>query len=164
MPTSFNHVIPIICDQLEARQPNSVLDIGAGRGKYGLLAREYGAAKIVDAVEGEPRYITNTLRAIYSHIYVLDISKQIYKLPKDYDLIVFIDCIEHLSKEDGHKVLQYFSCPIIISTPSEDIPQHNEEYPLENHISHWTPKDFEDYPHEILHDSKGQALIVVVNP
>lgn len=164
MPTSWNHVIPIVCDQLEARQPTSVLDIGAGMGKYGMLAREYGHATKVDAVEGEPRYVTKTLKAIYDHIYVFDITKHLSKLPPTYELVTFIDCIEHMPKEAGHRVLQYFSCPIIVSTPLDDMPQHIPGYPLEDHVSHWAPDDFANYPHTILPDPTGRALIVVVNP
>lgn len=164
MPTSWNHVIPIVCDQLEKRQPATVLDIGVGRGKYGLLSREYGHATTVDGVEGEPRYITNLLKAIYDHLYVFDIRKGLTEVSKEYDLVTFIDCIEHMSKEDGHKILQHFACPIIVSTPLENMPQRIEEYPLEDHTSHWTQADFADYEYESLLDPKGQALIVVVNP
>src|SRR5258705_3003535 len=42
MPTSEHWQIPRVVDVLVRERPQSVLDVGAGYGKYGLLAREYG--------------------------------------------------------------------------------------------------------------------------
>ncbi|MBC7343764.1 MAG: glycosyltransferase family 1 protein, partial [Clostridia bacterium] len=40
MPTSWYQVIPIVLDQIQSLQPRSVLDVGIGFGKYGMLIRE----------------------------------------------------------------------------------------------------------------------------
>ncbi len=40
MPTSWYQVIPHILDLLQNEQPRSILDIGVGFGKYGLLIRD----------------------------------------------------------------------------------------------------------------------------
>src|SRR4051812_22928392 len=55
MPTSFvDHITPIMRYVMQ-RNPDTILDIGAGYGKYGLLCREYidkwPWTKVIDAVE-----------------------------------------------------------------------------------------------------------------
>jgi 2-polyprenyl-3-methyl-5-hydroxy-6-metoxy-1,4-benzoquinol methylase len=166
MPTSWNHQIPIICDQFEKFQPKTVLDIGVGRGKYGLLAREYSqVAERIDGVEGEPRYVNKRLKAIYDNLYIFDIREKLETLPRDYDLVLMIDVIEHLSKEDAYKVLDFFTeSTILIATPDEELLQTIPEYPLENHISHWSMLDFKWYEPEQLVDPRGRALIVRIDP
>jgi len=149
---------------LEKRQPTSVLDIGIGYGKYGFLAREYGHAKIVDGVEAEKRYITPIQKSIYDSLYLVDITKELDVIARVYDLVLFIDCIEHMSKEEGHMVLQHFKCPIIVSTPAMSFGQVIKDYPFEEHKSEWVPEDFLDYPCERIVDPEGKALIVVINP
>ena len=163
MPSSYSHQIPIIVDELVKLQPKRVLDIGVGRGKYGLLAREYGNAEVVDGVEGDESYITPYHEAIYDELFVGDIRGALDQIPKDYDVVLMIDVIEHMSKEDGHKILQYFKCPIIVSTPAIDYPQEDPDHPLENHVSKWTLADFKEYNFTKLVDSTGLAWIVVVN-
>jgi hypothetical protein len=65
--------------------PGSVLDIGSGFGKYGLLCREYlelwdGRQKYqeflrrIDGVEVFGKYITPVHRFVYNNIYSEDIT------------------------------------------------------------------------------------------
>src|SRR5437870_2488502 len=94
MPTSEHWQIPYICEVLAREKPARVLDVGAGYGKYGVLAREYGGSTVVDALDiNPPRY------PVYDHVYLGDLSK--LDLPAEasrYDLALFIDVIEHLDK------------------------------------------------------------------
>ena len=62
--------------------PHSVLDIGPGFGKYGVLCREfleiwdgryeYKFKRRIDCVEVFPDYITDLHRYIYNSIYTAD--------------------------------------------------------------------------------------------
>ena len=40
MPTSWYQAIPSIMEQIEYQRPKSILDVGVGFGKYGLLIRD----------------------------------------------------------------------------------------------------------------------------
>lgn len=95
----------------ESAKPSSVLDIGPGFGKYGVLLRERLDVRYnrydrkdwkvqIDAVEIYTPYITKLHKYIYSNIYTGNIINVIGKL-QNYDLIMFIDGLEHLDKEDG---------------------------------------------------------------
>lgn len=166
MPTSNFRSIPAICSEFERRQPiDSVLDIGIGNGKYGFLAREYindPPVEIVDGVEVYPGYIRKTHKGIYNHIYAMDITKDFHKIKPTYDLILMIDVIEHMSKEDGHKILDYFyGVPMIVSTPKVFFTQQHKN-PFEEHVSHWTKEDFANYPSKDI--SVEDNLILVLHP
>jgi len=54
MPTSEHWQIPWIVELIAREQPASVLDLGAGYGKYGVMTREYAVASRLDAVDANP--------------------------------------------------------------------------------------------------------------
>lgn len=145
MPTSYAESIPTVVDIIQQVKPKKVLDIGIGRGKYGLLTREYCDEVIVDGVEAWPEYITDIQRAIYRNIFTEDIVKMDLSKLEDYDLVLMIDVIEHLTKEDGMRIINSLKTQFIISTPIEDYRAHYDNH-FEDHISHWTTEDFSQYP------------------
>ena len=91
MPTSEHWQIPWVLEVIHREQPKSVLDVGAGYGKFGMLAREYAAPERVDALDvNQPRFET------YDHVYLGDLRDIDRVLPEQapvYDLALFIDTI-----------------------------------------------------------------------
>lgn len=143
MPTSEHWQIPKIVDVIATVQPRRVLDVGAGYGKYGLLAREYGGAERVDAVDANmPRF------PVYDHVYLGDIRRLDDVLPADtgrYDLALFIDVIEHLEKDEGWRVLDDLvrrAKQVLVTTPLGFRPQEIQGMPYETHRSGWYPWEF----------------------
>jgi SAM-dependent methyltransferase len=143
MPTSEHWQIPRVVDAIIRERPHSVLDVGAGYGKYGVLAREYASPERVDAVDANPpRY------AVYDHVYLGDIRGLERLLPADaprYDLALFIDTIEHLEKAEAWTLLDQLARRarrVLITTPwgfrSQEIPGQ----PFETHRSGWYPWEF----------------------
>ena len=51
MPTSEHWQIPHVLDVIASERPATLLDVGAGFGKYGCLAREYAETRRVDALD-----------------------------------------------------------------------------------------------------------------
>lgn len=143
MPTSEHWQIPKIVDVIASARPATVLDVGAGYGKYGLLAREYGGAERVDAIDANaPRF------PVYDHVYLGDIRALDSVLPGDvprYDLALFIDVIEHLEKADGWRVLDQLlgrAKQVLITTPFGFRSQEIPGMPYETHRSGWYPWEF----------------------
>jgi SAM-dependent methyltransferase len=143
MPTSEHWQIPLVVDVIAREKPARVLDVGAGYGKYGVLAREYGGSTRVDAVDvNAPRY------PVYDHVYLGDIRELDKVLPeeaRDYDLALFIDVIEHLEKGDAYRVLEGLARrakKVLITTPLGFRQQEIEGMPFETHRSGWFPGDF----------------------
>ena len=143
MPTSEHWQIPRVCDVLVAEKPASVLDVGAGYGKYGLLAREFGGAQRVDAIDANPPRFD-----VYDHVYLGDLRRLDALLPSDaprYDLAMFIDVIEHLDKPDALAFLDRLvvrARRVLITTPWGFRPQEIAGMPWETHRSGWLPWEF----------------------
>ncbi len=143
MPTSEHWQIPRVVDVLVRERPQTVLDVGAGYGKYGLLAREYGGAVRVDAVDAVPPRFP-----VYDHVYLGDLRSLESLLPADpprWDLALFVDAIEHLEKDEAWKVLEALvrrARRVLITTPWGFRPQEIAGMPYETHRSGWYPWEF----------------------
>ena len=157
MPTSQINQIPKILGTIATTywQPKSVLDVGCGYGKYGMIFREiltywHHLDPRIDAIEGCKDYIGDLQYKIYDKIYIgnaidylsiMDYSK--------YDLVLAIDILEHFDKCQGHKFLlelHRVGRNVLVSTPKNPSNQNaicdNE---LEMHRSRWTIKELCSY-------------------
>jgi hypothetical protein len=136
--------------------PMSILDIGTGFGKYGVLCREYlelwdgrhnysEFLRRIDGVEVFGDYITPLHKFVYNNIYINDIMEVLDKIEYRYDLVLLIDVLEHFDKHQGenllHKIL-HKNGGVLISTPKKPSSQEdafNNVY--ETHRSKWTKND-----------------------
>lgn len=143
MPTSEHWQIPHVLDCLAAERPASVLDVGAGYGKYGCLAREYAGSRRVDALDVQAPHLP-----CYDHIYLGDVRALDSILPEDaphYDLALLVDVIEHLEKPEGYRLLERLLARarrVLLTTPLGFRRQEVPGQPFETHRSGWYPWDF----------------------
>jgi hypothetical protein len=126
---------------INKHQPSRVLDVGAGKGTYGILARICKEFDSLDAVEVWKPYIEDyNLKDIYHNVYESDIrSWENF----NYDLVVFGDILEHMTKEDAVSVWEKASKQAkyaLISIPIIHYPQgHLLGNPYEEHVKDdWT--------------------------
>src|SRR5574341_1579427 len=143
MGSSEHWQIPHVLDLVAAIQPRTVLDVGAGYGKFGYLVREYSRAERVDGLDvGPPRYPS------YDHFYIGDARELDRVLPEDapvYDLALFVEVLEHLEKADAWRVLDRLTRragKVIVTTPLGFRKQVYTETPYETHRSGWYPWEF----------------------
>jgi len=167
MPSSRYDVIPKVLDLVVSQKPKSILDVGAGFGKWGFLFREYLEVwqgnlypkdwKIqIDAIEIFRQYTDLPwYKEIYNHITVADIYEYMKISEKDnsidyYNLIMFGDVIEHLTKPQGKEIL--YACKNwIVVTPAYRSPQGEGFGNIhETHKSFWNTEDFDNY--EVIKD------------
>jgi len=161
MPTSHPHQLNQIVELIMLTDPHSLLDVGIGFGKYGVLAREYLElygektkeygkwTRVIDGIEAFPEYITPIHRFIYNDIYIGNALEIISGLEKNYDLVLLIDVIEHFEYRDGIELIEEIlkkSRNVIISTPKGEYPQ-GELFgnPYETHRSVWKKEDFKRF-------------------
>lgn len=148
MPTSEYRQIPHVLDVIARERPHTVLDVGAGYGKYGFLAREFGDAERVDAID-----VTPPRFAAYDHVWTGDLREIDRLIPPDaprYDLALFIDVIEHLDKPDAYTLLDRLVArarKVLVTTPWGFRPQEVPGMPYETHRSGWLPWDFQGRYH-----------------
>jgi hypothetical protein len=140
--------------------PYSILDVGTGFGKYGVLCREYlelwdGRHKYddflrkIDGVEAHDKYITPLHRFVYNNIYSEDVLTLINRIDCKYDLSLLIDVLEHFDKAAGRMLLEKLlskSKGVLISIPKNPSAQKNafnNEY--ETHRAKWVKKELSSF-------------------
>lgn len=97
----------------------SILDVGAGKGKYRLLLPEYSW---VDAVEVWEPYIRGfRLREMYRSVYdrdIVEVAEEFNLAGVKYDAVIMGDVLEHLTVNDAMKTLHHLrnvtDCVLVI--------------------------------------------------
>lgn len=114
MPSSIYESIQQIVKIVIYLNPHSIMEIGPGFGKYGLLFREYldiwdGKfnetylfTRKIDCCEAFKKYITPVHYYIYNSVYNDDV---INVNVEGYDLVTIIDVLEHLSIDEAKHLL-----------------------------------------------------------
>lgn len=154
MPSSEPWRIAHIAEFIYRMQPASVLDIGTGFGKWGALAREYTDIynrryprqtwkTRIDGIEIFNAYSESPLWAIYDRVHVGD-AVEILPSLGNYDLIIAVEVLEHIKREDGLKLIKDIRAQskrflISHSNTNHGIMMGNK---YEAHISKWTAADF----------------------
>jgi SAM-dependent methyltransferase len=156
--------------------PSSVLDIGTGFGKYGLLCREYlelwdgrenysHFLRRIDGVEAFENYITPVHEFVYNHVYVRDILKLMNELNFSYDLILLVDVLEHFNKPEGNMLLKKIltnNKGALISTPKNPSNQKDAFKNIyEAHRARWTKQELSNLASSFF-ISDGTHLIAYI--
>ncbi|MBG9544726.1 hypothetical protein ABE29_18770 [Cytobacillus firmus] len=160
MPVSYYQAISEILKIIEIERPTSILDIGIGYGKYGYLCREIlelpyqryfkeDWVVTIDGIEGFEQYKNPVHEYAYDNVYYGN-AKNLIKEVGSYDVVLFIDVLEHFEKHEGialiEEILAHTNRSLIVSTPI--YPSEQGEYignELEEHKSRWSLKDFKDF-------------------
>jgi hypothetical protein len=157
MPSSWPAQIGPVLNLILAIEPRSILDIGAGFGKYGVLCREYldvipGARSgssyppprrvVIDCIEACAEYVSPIHHYVYDRVYLGDALALLPTLARgSYELALVIDVLEHFSREEGSqfmKMVLAVADTALIATPTTEMPQgaiFGNEY--ERHRSRW---------------------------
>lgn len=142
MPTSDASQISTIVAALVEVRPTTVLDVGPGYGKYGMLIREYLGPILhrVDAAEPWPHGMMPALGAMYDTIY-----EEPFPGHRDwatYDLVLMVDVLEHYTERDGAEALTTalrVAPVVLVATPRKVLAQGQVNgNPWEEHKSQWT--------------------------
>jgi predicted SAM-dependent methyltransferase len=150
------------CIELIRRiNPNSILDVGAGFGRWGILSREFLEIwdncnysdtwnRKTDAVEIFEDYVKPYHSYFYNNVYIENASDFIRNSDNKYDLIICGDVIEHMEKNEGEKFIRdclskcrYLMINIPIGKNWEQGTSNNNKY--EAHKSIWNNSDFRKY-------------------
>jgi 2-polyprenyl-3-methyl-5-hydroxy-6-metoxy-1,4-benzoquinol methylase len=145
VPSSNLALAPTVIHLVHIAEPHrTVLDVGPGRGKYGVLLREYlnEPPEVLDAVEVEPSYVTNRLKAIYDEVFIDDVRNFTNLEFAYYDVVLLVDVIEHLDKDDGLELLRRIPGRVVVCTPEEFFDNGPGLPASEEHRSLWTREDF----------------------
>lgn len=146
-------------------RPASMIDIGAGAGKYGKLLRRASPHTFTVAVEPDADYIEGFgLASLYDEVRCGRAEELFFAEPDlTVDLVIFGDSIEHMRKSVGVDLLHYFayrSRCIVCVYPSKYVQYSLQGHAAEAHLSVWGPGDFAGL-HTEHRERDGMNLAVV---
>ncbi len=166
MGTSNWQNISYNIDLIRKINPKSVLDIGVGFGRWGILCREFleiwdegnysGKWKRkIDGIEVFQSYIKEYHKHFYDNMYIHEAFDFIKNLKTNYDLIICGDVIEHFEKSRGKEFISlcfekstYLMINIPLGNGWEQSKKNNNIY--EEHLSIWYLKDFKEFKPQII--------------
>lgn len=175
MPVSDYHHISDVLHVVEQVNPKTILDIGVGFGKWGILCREvldvYNERLQpkdwlikIDGVEIFEAYRNPLWQLAYNQIFIGDALDLIDGLGY-YDLILICDVIEHFDKATGSTFLKKLLARgniVIVTSPQGYMPQGVVwENVHEAHKSGWSVRDFAEFPH--LYKNIGATFMAVLS-
>ena len=182
MPSSQHQQITKIVSYVMEINPRSILEIGVGFGKYGLLCREYleywkgsidwqlpikkNWVRRIDGIEAFEAYINDHHKYIYNNLYIGDAINEIDRIDFKYDLILLIDVLEHFSYDDGISLLMKClkkSKNILISVPKDIGLQsdlNDNEYEI--HRFQYLKKHFRALGVDYAFSSGGSSSLIVL--
>ncbi|OGK81400.1 MAG: hypothetical protein A2050_14300 [Candidatus Rokubacteria bacterium GWA2_73_35] len=179
MPSSFHDALAVVLPFVIGIEPKSILDVGIGFGKYGVLFREYldvarpsdpGApfdptrrTTRIDGIEAHAPYVTPLQRAVYDTIHIGGALELLPTLGR-YDLVFAADLLEHLTRDDGRAFLALslarVNLGVLLVMPALDFEQgavFGNAYEI--HRSSWAPADFAPYPDADVLTWRRQLLV-----
>jgi SAM-dependent methyltransferase len=165
MATSFSFLIPPVVAIASQLAPKSILELGCGIGKYGLLLGSYvgldpyadldAAGKPlrevshvrIDAVELNQKYLMPHHGEFYSSIILADLEQLRPEDLGSYDLILAVDVVEHLRKEPALRLLEALyrdHCKHLLVTSPLGWMEQGALFGSEQEVHRisWTPRDF----------------------
>ncbi|MCB2045646.1 MAG: methyltransferase domain-containing protein [Novosphingobium sp.] len=139
---SFDTFDELCSEILKLIRPRQVLEIGAGKGKYGRLIRTAGLAE-TSLIAVEPDAAMNPLLTENGYSEIVNRGADcLYETPDMiFDFIIMGDVLEHFRYSEGLDLLQYLNyraAYILIITP-EAMPLRAPEF-MVGHNAQWPPR------------------------
>lgn len=158
MGTSNWQNISYNIELLRKLNPQTILDVGVGFGRWGILFREFLEVWDSGIYDGEwnrqikgieifPGYIKDYHRYFYDDIYIENALDYLKNTGERYDLINFGDVIEHFEKADGEELIKLAVDKgrfVLITIPIGKYwaQEGTKGNPFEAHKSIWYNNDF----------------------
>jgi len=157
--------INIVLDKIFSNTARSVIDFGAGEGKWGKALK--GKMQIVDGVEVWGSYILKyNLHNFYDTLYEADMRK--FEFEKRYNIAILGDVLEHVSKDEAIGFLNklkdnvdviYLTIPVTVCIQDGEAIGN----PFETHRYQWSDKEIRyDLGFELLNVSVNDNGLVAV--
>jgi hypothetical protein len=146
----------------------TVLDIGAGAGKWACLVRAALPHARLIAVEVEPSYVDRfDLGSRYDEVRIMPAIDLLEDIEAEYDLVILGDVIEHHRKSAGLDLLHfliYRTRYLLIQYPERYRQNALDGARSEAHLSVWREADFQglDAP-GIRFWHKAPLMLVAIN-
>jgi SAM-dependent methyltransferase len=158
------------CIEEELMACQSVLDLGCGKNspiKHISLLYSVG-------VDIFPEYLELSKQNRIHSAYILSNIANIEFKSKSFDAVIALDLIEHLTKDEVHKLIykmeKWARKKVIILTPNGFLAQHEyDDNPHQEHHSGWHVKDFANLGYSVkgingLRILRGEQALIRFKP
>ena len=150
-PFSYNWLVK---KNIRKTTIKTILDLGCGEGSFGLRFNKNNEYKITGIDIYSP-YLKKCLsRGKYKRVIKANLAKKIHLPDKSYDLVVCLETIEHLKKDQGLKLLEeaeriakkmiIFSCPVGVAAQ-----ENFDKNKFQEHLSSWYPEEFSKRDYQV---------------
>lgn len=141
----------------------SVLDVGAGDGKWGELLK--GRVGTIIGLEVWGPCITANVMKLYDYLILADVRE-----PTDwtrYDVVILGDVLEHLPHIDAVALIETLKkqkLRVFLTIPIGPCEQEGEVYdnPFEEHLEQWTHEELVAQGFKLLHRGFNEAGTVEI--
>lgn len=132
---------------------NKVLEVGCGKSPN----MKWLGIQNSTGIDGYAPYLEEARRENLHAELVLGDARELerYFKPGQFDTVVALDLIEHLTKEDGLRMMRSMetiaSRKVVFFTPSGFLPQHSyENNDLQEHLSGWEAEEMEKLGYKVI--------------
>ena len=110
MPFSSDTFNSLLSNHIIKINPQSVLDVGAGAGKYGNIIKSILPNSNVEAIEPTQKYIDDyKLNDIYGKVHCCNVQDFAKNNPRNrYNAVIFGDVLEHFFRSEAIDYIDYF--------------------------------------------------------
>jgi hypothetical protein len=110
MPFSLDAFNSVISGHISKIAPSSILDVGAGAGKYGRIIRTLLPETIIEAIEPTQKYIDEyKLNDLYNNVNCTTIQEFSRDNSRNrYNAVIFGDVLEHFFRSEAIDYIDYF--------------------------------------------------------
>ncbi len=131
----------------------SILDVGCGSNSpLQHIPRKFFAVGVDAFAPSIEQSRKSKIHNEYCQLDVIDIDKKF--APDSFDCVMALDVIEHLTKQDGLKLLSAMERiakkRIIIFTPNGFLPQPPDGNPWQKHKSGWTVEEMKAHGYTVI--------------
>lgn len=136
-----------ISQALEGRYFNLAVDLGCGPGPHGEVIKPH-VGHLIGVDHDYGRLNVALEFSDYDEIVWSDVRE--YELPPETEAVFMFEVIEHLTKEDGWKLLNRIShVPfVLLSTPEIFFTAFTSMF--DGHISLWKPEEFINLGYKVI--------------
>jgi ubiquinone/menaquinone biosynthesis C-methylase UbiE len=130
----------------------TVLDVGCGSNSpLQYLSGAYQLTGVDGFAQAIEESKSKNIHQKYYHADIKNLSRKFKS--NSFNAVIALDVIEHLVKKDGYKLLKDMeriaSKKVILNTPNGFVPQHCKKNNLQEHLSGWVKKDFEELGYKV---------------
>lgn len=156
----------MIVEEIRRMNYPTILDVGAGSGKWGQLLKDIA---VVDAVEVWPANARSIPDGLYRSIYEKDIAFFAYQdlYPGVYDVVILGDVLEHLEGDIGQYLVEQLKrnvSNIFLTIPVTECVQDGNALgnPYETHRFQWSDKELRILGFNLMHVGANSNGLVAI--